>query len=191
MNGRVQQEERKAGKTLIFGFDGTGNDPSDANAFMEDESISNVLKLHILMGGGLQSDRSDTRTPNGSLQVTHYYNGIGTREGGASVPLLGRLIRAVGGKINMAFAPTFGDARRILNEARADLRKAGCREDDRLLVFGFSRGAALARKFTSEILAGDEKCTVSFLGRCIWCPWTKIECLRLAGSGQIRVLGGG
>ncbi len=128
MNGRVQQEERKAGKTLIFGFDGTGNDPSDANAFMEDESISNVLKLHILMGGGLQSDRSDTRTPNGSLQVTHYYNGIGTREGGASVPLLGRLIRAVGGKINMAFAPTFGDARRILNEARADLRKAGCRE---------------------------------------------------------------
>ena len=32
-------------KTLVFCFDGTGNEPSDAGNFQEDESISNVLKL--------------------------------------------------------------------------------------------------------------------------------------------------
>ena len=34
-------------KTLVFSFDGTGNEPSDADEFQEDESISNILKLHI------------------------------------------------------------------------------------------------------------------------------------------------
>ena len=41
-------------RTLVFNFDGTGNEPSDAGEFAEDESISNVLKLHVLMGGGLE-----------------------------------------------------------------------------------------------------------------------------------------
>ena len=80
-----------ATKTLVFSFDGTGNEPADATEFTEDESISNVLKLHVLMGGGLQEDRSETKTPNGNLKETHYYNGIGTREGTNPVPLLGRL----------------------------------------------------------------------------------------------------
>ena len=38
-------------RTLVFCFDGTGNEPSDAGEFKEDQSVSNVLKLHILMGG--------------------------------------------------------------------------------------------------------------------------------------------
>ena len=33
-----------------------------------------------------------------------------------------------------------------------------------MVVFGFSRGAALARKFVSEILAEDPRREVSFLG---------------------------
>ena len=38
-------------RTLVFSFDGTGNEPQDATGFKQDESVSNVLKLHILMGG--------------------------------------------------------------------------------------------------------------------------------------------
>ncbi len=38
-------------RTLVFSFDGTGNEPTDAEGFEHDESISNVLKLHVLMGG--------------------------------------------------------------------------------------------------------------------------------------------
>lgn len=154
-------------KTLIFSFDGTGNEPGDAGEFKEDESISNILKLHVLMGGGLEEDRSPTTTPRGTEQKTHYYNGIGTRESGARIPLLGRLFSAGCRFVNMTLAPSFGDARRILDEARADFGKADYRpgdNGDKLAIFGFSRGAALARKFAAMILAEHEDCRVSFLG---------------------------
>ena len=41
------QQEHKA---ITFSFDGTGNEPSDAGRFTEDESVSNVLKLHAADG---------------------------------------------------------------------------------------------------------------------------------------------
>lgn len=153
-----------APKTLVFSFDGTGNEPGDATEFTEDESISNVLKLHVLMGGGLQEDSSETTTLNGNPQETRYYNGIGTREGRYPIPLLGRLIAAMRRHVNMAFAPTFGDAGRILREAEADFEAAGYQPGDKLAVFGFSRGAALARKFVGRILDAHADCEVSFLG---------------------------
>lgn len=153
-----------ASKTLVFSFDGTGNEPSDATEYTEDESISNVLKLHVLMGGGLRQDMSETETANGNPQFTYYYNGIGTREGNNPVPLLGRLISMVRRPINMVFAPTFGDAGRILREAERDFEAADYQLGDKLAVFGFSRGAALARKFVSRILSGNPACHVSFLG---------------------------
>ena len=153
-----------ATKTLVFSFDGTGNEPGDAAAFTEDESISNVLKLHVLMGGGLQTDKSATATPNGGRQETRYYNGIGTRTGGYPAPLLGRLITTMRRHVNMAFAPTFGDARRILKEAEGDFEAADYQPGDNLVVFGFSRGAALARKFVSRILAAHGDGEVAFLG---------------------------
>ena len=147
-------------KTITFSFDGTGNEPSDAGRFTEDESVSNVLKLHVLMGGGFEADRTDTKTDGGEDQVTFYYNGIGTREEGRSIPLLGRLRDA----LNMAMAPRWGDAARILQEARRDFEGAGYEEGDRIVVFGFSRGAALARKFASRML-GEGLCgEVAFLG---------------------------
>ena len=152
------------GKTLVFSFDGTGNEPSDADEFQEDESISNVLKLHILMGGGINEDESDTRTPEGKQQSTFYFNGIGTREDGWQVPLLGRLFSFGQKLINQAIAPRFGDARRILNEAMRDFKEADYQSDDTLVILGFSRGAALARKFASMILEEHTQCRVSFLG---------------------------
>ena len=150
-------------KTLVFCFDGTGNEPSDAGNFQEDESISNVLKLHILMGGGLEHHPA-TQTPAGNTQQTFYYNGIGTLQSGRRIPLLGRLLHAGRSQLNMAFAPSWGDAGRILDEARADFENASYQPGDTLAIFGYSRGAALARKFASLILADREDCGVSFLG---------------------------
>lgn len=146
-------------KTIAFSFDGTGNEPSDAGQFTEDESISNVLKLHVLMGGAFEIDHTDTKTLSGKSQRTFYYNGIGTREEGRSIPLLGRL-RSM---LNMALAPRWGDAARILREARQDFVNA-YEKGDRVAVFGFSRGAALARKFASLILSAGECEEVAFLG---------------------------
>ena len=82
------------GQTLVFSFDGTGNEPADADGFKQDESISNVFKLHILLGGGIEPQPA-VRTRSGRLQTaSSYYNGIGTRQDGATIPLLGRLYSA-------------------------------------------------------------------------------------------------
>ena len=161
---RKTGKPRKPGnkKTFVFSFDGTGNEPIDAGKFTQDESISNVLKLHLLMGGGVEVDKSATQAPDGSAQITRYYNGIGTREGRLAIPLLGHLRRT----INQALAPTFGDARRILNEAHADFAEQDYRHQrgDRIVIFGFSRGAALARRFASELLGRHADCEIAFLG---------------------------
>lgn len=150
-------------KTLVFNFDGTGNEPSDAGEFAQDESISNVLKLHVLMGGGLESGETGVKTPDGEDQRAFYYNGIGTREGDLRIPLLGRMYSAGRSLVNMALAPRWGDAARILREAREDFGEA-YEDGDRVAVFGFSRGAALARKFVAMILREDADREVAFLG---------------------------
>lgn len=142
-------------KTLIFNFDGTGNEPSDFNEYHEGESVSNILKLHALLGGLSKS--------NNNKQTSYYYNGIGTREDGASIPLLGFLITKVRQTVNMLVAPSWGDARRILKEAHRDF-DSEYKKGDKLVVFGFSRGAALARKFVAEVLHNNQDCMVSFLG---------------------------
>ena len=36
--------EQETHKTIVFSFDGNGNEPSDVAGFTKDESISNVLK---------------------------------------------------------------------------------------------------------------------------------------------------
>ena len=152
-------------RTLVFSFDGTGNEPSDAEGFEHDESISNVLKLHVLMGGGLAGvDLTETKTPEGQDQFTFYYNGIGTRENGEDIPLIGWLVSKATGLVNSALAPKWGDARRILNEAKGDLKETSPTSADRIVVFGFSRGAALARKFASIVLEENGELEIAFLG---------------------------
>ena len=150
------------GQTLVFSFDGTGNEPADADGFKQDESISNVFKLHILLGGGIEP-QPPIRTRSGRRQTAFYYNGIGTRQDGATIPLLGRLYSAGRRMVNLALAPTFSDVQQILDEAEADLT-AAYRPGDKIVVFGFSRGAALARKFATVLLEADERRTVAFLG---------------------------
>ena len=144
-------------RMLVFCFDGTGNEPSDAGEFKEDQSVSNVLKLHVLLGGNFLASPPEAR------QKSFYYNGIGTREGPSRIPLLGKLYAAGRSRLNMLVAPTFGDAKRILEEARADF-DANYRPGDRLALFGYSRGAALARKFAAMLLADRADCAVAFLG---------------------------
>ena len=69
-------------KTLFFNFDGTDNEPADAmqrKNFLgttEDNSITNILKFHLLLGGNLQEKTGNTPLDNGSRSF--YYNGVGT-----------------------------------------------------------------------------------------------------------------
>ncbi len=125
-------------KTLIFCFDGTCNDPRDAEQDVEfsgdvdDSSITNVLKLHLLFGGDL---RDGQRFAD---QRSFYYSGVGT---------YGNKFKRI---VNSLFSPEHRDVATILRAAVADVNEH-YEDGDRVAVFGFSRGAALARRFAAIV----------------------------------------
>ena len=130
-------------KVLIFNFDGTDNEPQDAvqevtkSGGIQDESITNILKFHLLLGGNLKS--TDTRLANGSRSF--YYHGVGT---------YGNFFER---KINAGLAIEGGDVADIIRNALKDFnqyyKKKG--DFDKVVVTGFSRGGAIARRFASLI----------------------------------------
>jgi uncharacterized protein (DUF2235 family) len=122
-------------KSIILNFDGTSNDPEDAGDFFEDSSISNILKLHAFFGGQLNPlNGQNDKTTN---QRSFYYSGVGTR---------GNWLWKF---INSCVAPPYGDMEDILEQATDDLND--CYEaGDKIFIFGFSRGAAIARMFAAN-----------------------------------------
>lgn len=145
---------------LILCFDGTGNEPKDAtqekNLFglgeEKDSSITNVFKLHLLFGGDLKGGEFFAG------QRSYYYSGVGTYGG--------TLRRA----FNQALAPENKDVSKIIRSAVNDLvawEKENPDKNYELYLFGFSRGAAIARRFASVVGKFDalrEPPTVRFLG---------------------------
>ncbi len=123
-------------KKLIFCFDGTCNSPQDSDDYFVDSSISNVLKLHIFLGGKLSPlNEQNADTPN---QHSFYYSGVGTR---------GNWLTR---KFNALFAPPYGDMEDILAQANDDLSNHFTQNDE-IYIFGFSRGAAIARMFAAHL----------------------------------------
>lgn len=118
-------------------LDGTGNDPADAEqkldktGQLEDDNISNVLKLHLLAGGRLNNHVQ----PNLG-QMSFYYSGVGTR---------GTIFRRALGSAFANFEPRW-----IRKEAYNDLCST-YETGDTIYIFGFSRGAAMARMLASHI----------------------------------------
>lgn len=123
---------------LFFHFDGTNNAPSDAFApIHQDESITNVLKSHLLLGGGLNI--ADGRLSSNLPYRSFYYAGIGTYG------------NALERWLNASFAFEYADVARILNQAMDDFRSHFHGGIKRIVLIGFSRGAALARRFAALI----------------------------------------
>lgn len=129
-------------KNIIICFDGTGNEPLDAvqkkKLFkVEDASISNILKLHFMFGGTLQSGVMSEKIDS-DKQLSLYYSGVGTYGNGFQ-----RIL-------NQAFALPWLDVEDIKKTALEDLKQY-YNDGDKIFLFGFSRGAALARQFASVI----------------------------------------
>ena len=123
-------------KKLIFCFDGTCNNPEDSGDFFEDTSISNILKLHAFFGGKLSPLNGENEKT--AKQHSFYYSGVGTR---------GNWLQQ---KFNSMFAPADGDTADIIADAKKDLKEFGDNGEE-IYIFGFSRGAAIARTFAAEI----------------------------------------
>ncbi|MCG8642471.1 MAG: DUF2235 domain-containing protein [Desulfobacterales bacterium] len=128
-----------AGKKIILCFDGTCNDPNDAKKKknikleLKDASISNIFKLHLLLGGGVSKGEEHIKG-----QKSFYYSGVGT----------------YGNKLlqwfNAGLALPNMDVGRIIKKASVDLAK-NYQKDDEVFIFGFSRGAAIARRFAATM----------------------------------------
>ncbi|WP_067223308.1 phospholipase effector Tle1 domain-containing protein [Marinomonas gallaica] len=123
---------------LFFHFDGTCNAPSDAYAPPNaDESISNVLKSHLLLGGEL--DNSNGRLSIPSSNRSFYYAGVGTYGS------------ALERWLNAGFAFENADVANILQRALLDFQCHYHVKIEAIVLIGFSRGAALARRFAALI----------------------------------------
>lgn len=123
-------------KKLIFCFDGTCNEPDDALDYFEDGSISNVLKLHLYFGGQLAPlNGLNSEMPG---QQSFYFSGVGTR---------GHWLKR---KFNALFAPSYGDMDDILIQANSYF-KMHYQKGAEVFIFGFSRGAAIARMFAAQL----------------------------------------
>jgi hypothetical protein len=141
-------------KNLIFCFDGTGKDPFDneipCNAqpnYDDSTALSNVAKLHLLFGGDFRTDYATKESfyPELGNQMSCYYAGVGT---------YGTPIRRA---LNGAFA--WQDVEHIIAMALGDLRKL-YNEGDTVVVLGFSRGAAIARKFCATLVKTQDLANV-------------------------------
>ena len=145
-------------RKIIINFDGTGNEPGDAeekkkDGIVKDENISNILKIHLLAGGNIENTAVSFKD-----QISFYYPGVGVRGN-----IFKRLWRA-------AFAAKAPEV--IMEEAMNDLEGI-YKKNDRLYIFGFSRGAAIARLFASRLAKNglqtatgiiDKNPVISFLG---------------------------
>lgn len=128
----------------IFNFDGTGNEPEDALQIVkkgkkEDDNITNILKFHFMAGGNLHDDEYKGLSTHSNVDNCFYYQGVGTYGNWWS-----RLI-------NQGISPEKKDVGTILIKAINDFNRV-YQKGDHVIVTGFSRGAALARRFCSKII---------------------------------------
>ena len=127
-------------KNIVISFDGTGGNPGWAvqrgneDRYGEVTGLGNCCKLHLLAGGNIGNTNYTFNNPDQLVQLPLYYSGVGTRG-------YTRHLKSVMG---------LGAMKDIYTTAYEDLEKI-YRKDDKIFVFGFSRGAATARLFCSYL----------------------------------------
>jgi len=128
---------------------GTENGPlNDYPAEGKDGNLTNVLKLHILAGGNVEYDNDDYQRFKDEGQITLYQLGIGAKEKKDVDGVNDRLDKA--GNTAEFF---LGDINTQVEPMKERLGKV-YEEGDKLVICGFSRGAASARKFNA-VLCSD------------------------------------
>ena len=139
---RSGDRQVKHGKNIVVCLDGTWNEPGTTEFGHVAET--NVLKLFKMLKGELQPGNRHKQYncsqckeyPDGK-QIAFYYQGVGNKLENSE---LGQLF---GGAFGMG-------ASSIVERAYLDVAKV-YRQGDRIFIFGFSRGAAIARLLASVI----------------------------------------
>jgi len=125
-------------KKILLCFDGSGQSPERQEYHEEkgDKDISNIMKLHLSAGGSIDNSHAYIEG-----QVSIYVRGVG--EGGED---LLHNIKVNGTGLNYIL----GDLRYQIHAMEKQLRDV-YEEGDLLYLFGFSRGAAAARTYASQL----------------------------------------
>ena len=117
------------GRNIVILFDGTGNEPG--------ENKTNVIKIAELLKKPEQNKKPE--------QIIFYDTGVGTLNN------IGTLLRSLRYKIGQVVGKAFGYGlkKNILDGYKFLMQHY--KPQDRLYIFGFSRGAFTARKFTDLV----------------------------------------
>ena len=146
---RSGQSQAKFGKNIVVCLDGTWNEPGTSEYGHVAET--NVLKLFKLLKGGLKQGKRNKQYNSSQCkehadagpgtqplkQIAFYYHGVGNKMENSEI---GQLF---GGAFGMGAAA-------IVDRAYLDVAKV-YQQGDRIFIFGFSRGAAIARLLASAI----------------------------------------
>lgn len=119
---KLSEREKSNNRKLIILIDGTWNDENG-----EDNSgvVTNIVKLYRVLEGDSEN------------QVARYFRGVGNDD---DFGFIGKTINGATG----------GGEKRIRDHAYATIAKE-YRHGDRILIFGFSRGAAGARMLAADL----------------------------------------
>jgi len=140
------------GKNIVVCLDGTWNEPGTTEYGHVAET--NVLKLFKLLKGELRQGKRHKQY--NSNQYKEHLQGETIEAGAPSVRQIAFYYHGVGNKmenseIGQVFGGAFGmGASAIVDRAYLDVAKV-YRQGDRIFIFGFSRGAAIARLLASVI----------------------------------------
>lgn len=123
--------QRSGPKKILLSFDGTGNNARDFQPNPDtDDSFSNVVRLHLLAGGDVNSNLN--AVPG---QICLYERGI-------AAVTTNRVLFYLRGFL--------GNPSRQKKQMRKKLEEV-YEKGDKLYIIGFSRGAAAAREFVAEL----------------------------------------
>jgi len=134
-------------KKILLCFDGSGNSP-EAECPNEDKGInySNVLKMHFLAGGRIDGKKGSYEgIPDD--QVSLYVRGVGENDSKLNRMFPRLWKKKMGTGINMGFG-VLKYQTDIMDKLLAEEIES---EDDKLYIFGFSRGSAAARKYSAKL----------------------------------------
>ncbi len=175
----VTDDKHPDRKNIVVCFDGTGNEPGTTD--LGSPAETNVYKLFKMLKGApplahnnaslCKVYRDDDKTF--AKQIAFYYNGVGTKAENS------QLIFLMGGAFGLG-------ASGIVERAYLDVARE-YRHGDRVFIFGFSRGAAIARLFAGVLgRRGSPKSlwTLRLFGR-HWMVWQskQIEAVKVAVLG--------
>jgi hypothetical protein len=170
------------GKNIVMCLDGTWNQPGTSDfGFLAE---TNVYKLFTLLKGTRARARTNARqckeyldAQQGVQQIAFYYHGVGNAVENSQIG------QVLGGAFGMG-----ADA--IVERAYLDLVRV-YRPGDRIFIFGFSRGAAIARLLANVVGRRDvprSLWTLRIFGQ-HWLVWKSAQTVDATAPVKVEVLG--